>query len=69
MNSPPSPQRRIVPPTLPPPAERAAVPYTAPRYVPPPRMDRWKRNLLVWMICAVVILLAVAAFVNLYLAR
>ena len=66
MNSPRSTQRRIIPPTLPPLGERAAAAYTPPKYQPP-RMDRWKRNLLVWTICAVIILLAVVAFVNLML--
>ena len=64
----PQPHRRIVPPTLPPPAERAGVAYTPPQYVPPQRMDRWKRNLLVWTICVVVIFLALSAFVSFYLS-
>jgi hypothetical protein len=51
------------------PAEHAAAAaYTPPKYVPPPRVDRWKRNLIVWILCAIVIYVAVAAFVNFYLA-
>jgi hypothetical protein len=64
MNAPQPSPKRIVPPTPPPVGERGGMPYTPPKYVPPPRMDRWQRNLIVWIICAVVVFLAVAGFVN-----
>jgi hypothetical protein len=44
------------------PGRRDGLPYTPPKYVPPPRMDRWQRNLIVWIICAIVVFLAVAGF-------
>jgi hypothetical protein len=66
MTSPPSP-RRMVPPAVPPVTERRTVAYTPPKFVPPPRMERWQRNLLVWGICAIIIVAAVVLFVNLML--
>ena len=67
MPSPPPPQRRLVPPVAPPGAQRPTVAYTPPRFVPPPRLQRWQRNLIVWGICAVIIIAAVVIFVNLML--
>lgn len=50
---------------MPSPAERAATPYVPPKYQPPraQQMPRWKRNLLVWTLCAIAVIAAVLAFI------
>ena len=65
MSRPDSHERRIVPPMLPQ-EGRPSVTYTPPKYVPP-GYDQRRRNLLVWALCAVIILMAVIVFVNLML--
>jgi hypothetical protein len=62
MGSPLSPQRRIVPPTVPPVGERKVVAYV-PRKYEREGMDRSTRNLVVWLSCGAVIVVAVVAFV------
>jgi hypothetical protein len=62
MGSPVSPQRRIVPPAVPSPGERSAAQYTPPKYERP-RMARGNRNLIVWSLCAITIIVAVLAFI------
>jgi hypothetical protein len=67
MNTPP--QRRIVPPAIPAGVVQRTSEYVPPPYVAPPRMARWQRNLLVWGLCLVVIVVTMIVFVNVMLSE
>lgn len=55
-----------MPPAVVPPEARRMAAYTPPVFVPP-GMDRLTRNLIVWGICAIVIVVVVIVFKNLML--
>jgi hypothetical protein len=65
MGLPPPQQRRIVPPVVAPMAQVGAG-YTPPKPLEA-GMARWKRNVLVWGLGVIIILVAVVVFVNLML--